>query len=129
MKQLIIDRSRWRTGGANYNETHGSTYLLNSKGYMCCLGFYCLQLGELTENEIRGIGFPEDIRSDNLNDNMFHLIRKDNIIYGDTWFTTTAANINDDSTLDNAEREENIIEHFKQIDVDVIFTGEYNHKL
>lgn len=47
---LIIDRSKWRTGGdlahVNDNQTgKGYTALYNKQGFMCCLGFRCNQMG------------------------------------------------------------------------------------
>jgi len=128
MKQLIIDRSKWRTGGDDFDETHGETHLLNHRGNMCCLGFYCLQIGEISKNEILGIGLPEDLNVvDVYNDAMLKLVHKVNL--RNTDFTSRAISINDAKVLSNEQREKEIIEHFKQIDVDVIFTGEYNHKL
>ena len=126
MKQLIIDRSKWRTGGADFNETHGDTNLLNGKGNMCCLGFYCLQLGEMNEYEILGIGLPEDLdfHKDDIGDNMFHLIHEDN--FRNTVFTSEAIDINDAKLLTNEQREKAIEEHFKKIDVEVVFTNDYN---
>lgn len=40
MKHLTIVRDRWARGGEN-----GCSMLLNSKGAMCCLGFYAKKLG------------------------------------------------------------------------------------
>lgn len=125
MKQLIIDRSKWRTGGIAYDETHGNTQLLNEQGYMCCLGFYCLQLGEVSKNEILGIGLPEDLNNVNVYDDaMLHLVNEDDL--RNTHFTHRAIDINDSEELTNEERENNIQEHFKQIDVEVMFTNDYN---
>lgn len=124
MKQLIIDRSKWRTGGIAYDETHGDTSLLNEKGNMCCLGFYCLQIGEISKNEILEIALPEDLNNVNVYDDaMLHLVNQDNL--RNTLFTTKAIDINDAEELTNEEREKNIQEHFKQIDVDVVFINDY----
>lgn len=124
MKTLTIDRSKWRTGGIAYDETHGSTQLLNEKGYMCCLGFYCLQLGEVSKNEILGIALPEELNNVNVYDDaMLHLVHENDL--RNTHFTEEAINMNDSEELTNEEREKNIQEHFKRIDVDVVFTGEY----
>lgn len=61
MEKLIIDRSKWRTGHTAENATgQGFTALLNDQGFMCCLGFYSLACG-YTEEEIRGVGEPQDI--------------------------------------------------------------------
>lgn len=43
-KEIIIDRSKWRTGADSCNSTGtGSTLLLNDEGYKCCLGFVTQQ--------------------------------------------------------------------------------------
>lgn len=125
MKQLIIDRSQWRTGGDKWNWTHGETKLLNEKGNMCCLGFYCLQLGEISKNQILGISLPEDLNNVNVYDDaMLHLVYKNDL--RNTHFTEEAIDINDAEELTNEEREKEIIKHFKQIDVEVVFTNDYN---
>ena len=38
MKKLTIDRQRWVRGR---NKSYGNSGLLNEKGRMCCLGFWC----------------------------------------------------------------------------------------
>lgn len=47
MKKLILDYSKWRSGGSggSYKIGKGNTSLLNDQGYMCCLGQFALQLG------------------------------------------------------------------------------------
>lgn len=124
MKQLIIDRSKWRTGGRKYDASHGKTLLLNEEGNMCCLGFYCLQLGKLDENEIIDIGLPEDLVRGDLNADMLHLVHENDL--RNTIFTTKAIEINDAKLLTNEQREKAIQEHFKQIDLEVVFTNDYN---
>ena len=125
MKQLIIDRSKWRTGGIAYDETHGDTHLLNEKGNMCCLGFYCVQLVGINKRDIYEIAQPEDLNDVNVYDDaMLHLVNEDNL--RNTHFTEKAIDINDSEELTNEEREKNIQEHFKQIDVEVMFTNDYN---
>ncbi len=39
MKQLIIDRKKWRTGGDSFEHRgiKGHTSLYNDRGYSCCL--------------------------------------------------------------------------------------------
>ena len=136
MKQLIIDRSQWRTGGDKWNWTHGETKLLNSIGYMCCLGFYCLQLGELTENEIKHKGDFGDFDSDeslftNSNMNKVAFVYDEDSEYRsimNTEFSEGAIEINDNQSINNYTREQKLIEHFKTIDVDVTFINEYNYE-
>lgn len=136
MKQLVIDRSKWRTGGNKWNGSHGTTALLNSIGYMCCLGFYCLQLGDLTEDKIKRKGDFGDFGSD---ESLFKNknIEKVAFVYDEnsedatimnTDFSDEAIEINDDGNIDSYTREQKLIEHFKTIDVDVTFINEYNYE-
>lgn len=120
MKPLIIDRSKWRTGGNKLNEQYGDTKLLNDKGFMCCLGFYCLQIGNKKTQDIEDIALPENL--DNY-DGIEALIN--NKTYYNSDFTETAIRINDSTETDNDLREHKIIEHFKEINVSVNFVGEY----
>lgn len=57
---LILDYSKWRSGGNLCNENgigKGTTLLLNEEGYMCCLGQFGLQLStKITEEDINGMG-------------------------------------------------------------------------
>ena len=135
MKQLIINRSKWRTGGNKWNGSHGKTALLNSIGYMCCLGFYCLQLGDLTEDKIKRKGDFGDFDSDeslftNSNMNKVAFVYDEDSEYRsimNTEFSEGAIEINDNQSIDNYTREQKLIEHFKTIDVEVVFTNEYNY--
>ena len=126
MKQLIIDRSKWRTGGSAYDETHGYTQLLNEKGNMCCLGFYCLQIGGIHKKDIYENAQPDELNSAAIihNDEMLHLVVDEEHLMN-SYFTSRAIVINDDEELTNEEREIFIQEHFKQIDVEVVFTNDY----
>ena len=61
---LIINRARWRTGGMEDDSTGKSyTALLNDKGYMCCLGFRCEQMG-IPKKDLLGLSSPEDLSDD-----------------------------------------------------------------
>jgi hypothetical protein len=134
MKTLTIDRSKWRTGGDDLIEPRETmmarTMLLNEKGQMCCLGFYSKQLGGLSDEEILNIDAPNTLAErcgyDRMNDDMMRLVKK-GYEFGveHTSFTIEAITINDNERIENDEREEEIIQHFKRIDVDVVFTGEY----
>jgi hypothetical protein len=119
MKQLVIDRSKWRNGGNEYDKHYGDTQLLNEQGFMCCLGFYCLQIGGKTPYEIIGIPQPEDV---DLHDGLGYLT---NDLGRNTCFTDDAIKINDNECIDNDMREHQIKEHFKMIDVEVTFMGDY----
>lgn len=62
-----INRKTWRCGreGARYHKRgSGYTRLLNTEGYMCCLGQICLQLG-LKRPDILGVASPDSLSSNN----------------------------------------------------------------
>lgn len=54
--KLTIDRSKWARRGLN-----GYSQLLNSKGAMCCLGFYTKACGA-TDQQLRGIPGPASLK-------------------------------------------------------------------
>jgi hypothetical protein len=118
---LIIDRSKWRTGGdiGTNNETgKGATALLNKQGFMCCLGFRCNQMG-IPKRLLLNMGTPEDIQDWNIPDLVDEEDGKD------TTFVRDAVEINDDYSLTSKEREKKIIEHFATKDIKVEFVGSY----
>jgi hypothetical protein len=123
MQELIIDRSKWRTGGSGFahalDDIYGTTYLLNPKGFMCCLGFFCLQIENRTPDEILGV--PDPVGLDNIT-------RGSNLI-GDDGFNkpwvSSAININDGGGLSKETREERIQSIFKENGFDVKFINKY----
>ncbi len=128
MQQLIIDRKKWRTGGdsVELRRLKGPTSLYNDMGYSCCLGFYCRKIGGIRNNVLLDVGSP-----DNLNIKDFTkielLVSRDSRdeVYSDSVFSQEAIDINDDPDLSNEERESAIIEHFKKVDIEVIFKNKY----
>lgn len=133
MQQLIIDRSKWRTGRVYLDngslKKYGSTLLLNRQGYMCCLGFYCEQLVGIPKNGLLGVPSPEELNIDDIH-NIELLVTKiddyeDGYTLVPTGFTTDAIEINDSISLSSKDREDQIVNHFKKIDVEVIFEKEY----
>jgi hypothetical protein len=135
MKTLTIDRSKWRTGGDDFIEPQkdlGRTMLLNDKGQMCCLGFYSKQLGGLSDEEILNIDAPSTLAErcgyGRMNGDMLRLVKNDfcgEFKTENTSFAEEAIAINDNERIENDVREIEIIQHFKRIGVDVVFTGEY----
>lgn len=122
---LIIDRSKWRTGGTSYeNQTGiGDTLLLNKEGFQCCLGFRCEQMGVMRKDLLRK-AYPKDLSDkydipDLINSNP----RYDNC---NNSFVNEAVTINDNGSIGSKKREKMIKEHFKRIDVTVEFIGEYD---
>jgi hypothetical protein len=122
MKKLVIDRSKWRTGGGGYNFTYGETKLLNDMGYMCCLGFYCVQIGNKTKNEIYGITCPSHLDSF---EGVEELVKDGNHLNDtNSDFSESAIYIND-SDISNEERERQLKELFKKNGVDLKFVGKH----
>ena len=121
---LIIDRSKWRTGGdfSNNATGKGDTHLLNKQGFMCCLGFRCNQMG-IPKKDLLDQPTPEHLaESYDIPD----LIKGDDYDgWQDTKFTNEAIRINDDNCITSKEREKAIKEHFATIGVTVQFKGEY----
>lgn len=124
---LIIDRAKWRTGHYSDNRTgRGDTQLLNDEGYMCCLGFRCLQMG-VPEDELLNVTSPGDLgRKWQVPD---LVLKKPKINGGhkdyDTDFSYEAMDINDDIHLTPKEREQKIIKHFAKKNIIVEFVGKY----
>jgi hypothetical protein len=118
---LIIDRSRWRTGGLynGKNQTgFGGTFLLNSEGFMCCLGFRCHQMG-IPKKDLLDKQTPLSIATDWDIPDLIDSYGKNSA------FTAKAVKINDDNSLTSEEREKRITEHFATIGVTVEFKGKY----
>jgi len=125
MEKLIIDRSKWRTGGNSSSENmtgKGDTLLLNPQGFMCCLGFEALRRGK-EPDEILNCAEPHDVGAIPF----LSLPDEDGEEYGysDTAFTSQAIRINDDDNITPEEREQKITTKFKEINVEVEFIGEY----
>lgn len=122
MEKLIIDRSKWRTGGnGKYATGMGSTFLVNDQGYMCCLGFMCVEMG-VEKNSCSRIGLPEDLEPiDCIKIPLLvHSVAKSN-----TEFACKAIEINDDNDISSHEREEQLTEHFSNHGIQVEFINEY----
>lgn len=119
---LIIDRAKWRTGGTPIQHVYSTgksyTALLNDKGYMCCLGFRCEQMG-IPKEDLLGHTTPEDLSDDW---DIADLIDKPG---GNSNFTRIAMKKNDNITINSKEREKEIKKHFATIGVTVEFTGRY----
>lgn len=118
---LTINRAKWRTGdGSISNRTgKGFTKLLNTQGYMCCLGFRCNQMG-IPKSELLGIFMP---------DGLSHKYEIPDLIIkngNSSNFSITASNINDNEDITPEEKEKLITKHFAEKNIKVIFKGKYN---
>jgi hypothetical protein len=124
--KVVIDRSKWRTGGDNgYLLTgKGETMLLNDEGYMCCLGFVCKAANP--ELDIRGHYYPKTLKDivPGINEKPHPYSGEK---YIDTLLACRAATINDDTNmvLVTKEKEATLIKLFKDTQYELEFVGEY----
>ena len=123
---LIIDRSKWRTGSDGPHHTgKGDTQLLNKQGFMCCLGFRCNQMG-IPKKDLLNKAEPEDLANIYTIPDLVeeeHWFEK--ILTQNSDFGREAIMINDNEEITKEERERLIKEHFKKINVKVIFKNKY----
>lgn len=65
MNKLVLDYSKWRCGGDGDGVNklgEGTTQLLNTDGFLCCLGQFSLQLEPtLNKYTMSGLGEPVDL--------------------------------------------------------------------
>lgn len=132
MEKFIIDRSIWRTGGEEKKNNSvytgkGPTQLLNSDGFMCCLGMMCEQMG-VPRNHLFDISLPEDVlglaKFESINN---FLVYKSDVReeYSNTLFACVAMNINDDEYITSEEREAKLKEHFATKGIEIEFINDY----
>jgi len=124
--QFEIDRSKWRFA----NHGNGITNLLNSYGYMCCLGFLGRACG-IKDSELSQVGKPSQV--DDEWKKLFPIeFQKYTVIPGmEESIQSTLIEINDhlSNNIINTreERESWLIAGFKyMLSIDVTFTGCYN---
>ena len=99
MKTLTLDVNKWRCGAnGGYKLGEGDTELLNSEGFMCCLGQFASQLNPIIKTEdLLYIGEPSDI-----NYEIVDLNKKtgfENMCNTDLSFKAIDINDNDDTTV------------------------------
>jgi hypothetical protein len=125
MKVLIIARSKWRRGGAVDDKAGvnkdglGLTYLLNSQGYMCCLGFDALACGLSTE-QILNRTCPDSLTLDGIPDEYLNRTEHESPSHP----VRRAIEINDACNLSDQEREAQLIPILKELGWDdVVFVN------
>lgn len=122
MKKLILDYSKWRCGDDSDNQLGtGQTALLNSDGFMCCLGQFSLQLNpNLKEKDILEFAEPQELK---IEIDMLSEVDEDEFVfYKATKLTTDAIGINDDRRTTPAKKIEQLKELFltKNCEIEVI---------
>lgn len=94
LKSFTVERSSWMRG-----TSRGLLRGLN--GLMCCLGFYCLAAG-CSEDDIEEMEYPSDVG--------IEFYRQAHI-----------AQVNDDTEIDDCEREAKLTERFGKAGIEVKF--------
>lgn len=118
--RVVIDRAKWRTGDIGPNKTGaGGTYLKNSEGYKCCLGFICEAVKP--ELDFLLVAQPGDLTSPVEGLNMLECAENDR--YWNTQLSLKAMNINDDGSLLLFERELKLQELFKDSPYELEFVN------
>ena len=120
MKTLVINRNKWKRGG---NIGKGETQLLNTEGYMCCLGFHALQFTKAVKKDILECGNPYSVKC-----NMGNTILLNDPDH-DSDFTGDAITINDDNTISEKVREERLTKLFRTKRYDIKFTGKKEYSV
>ena len=126
--KVVINRSKWRTGGHSAVSTGvGDTLLLNAEGYMCCLGFCCKALG-LADKAIFDTAVPQHaITVDECGKPGFKdLTMCINSSVVSTPLVGNAIFINDSTRLIPEEKEAKLQELFKDSDLELSFEGNYS---
>ena len=116
--EVVIDRSKWRTGYCGKNRTgEGDIRLLNNEGYKCCLGFICGRL----KKGIKDFFAPNEL--DYVVKDLSHK-DIDGCIY-DTDLTEKAIEINDNSDTTPQEKEKELKKLFKNSVYKLKFVGRF----
>lgn len=103
-KTFLVERSTWGTG-------RDGKKLLTMEGNMCCLGFVCHQAG-VRKSKLKDMDFPENLIGD-LDAVSFLLKEVKGNLVNRKW-VERAAQINDDTDIEDDEREKKLISIFKK---------------
>lgn len=129
--KFVVNRSKWRAGGWKENAIgEGPTSLRNSEGFMCCLGHCALQLGAKPK-EIIECAMPNEIADKNGEYKILPIITTK--VSGQEYaeyssLSEQAAEINDDDTLTQVQRERKLKSLFSKFKHELEFVG-VAHKL
>jgi hypothetical protein len=119
VKSFTIDRATWLHG-----EGSDDSYLLRpADGKMCCLGHYLKAVG-IEEEAITSVDTPSNLPVEVLNEIPSWLLHENRIhVSSECQYLMKD---NDDTTDSRNEKEANIIAGFKEVGIDVSFTGRYS---
>lgn len=119
-KEIIIDRSQWRTGSNGPHATgKGKALLCNDLGFKCCLGFITIANGvDCTPTDRDGFSMP--MYTGEVIPGLTDLID----VVRDTELSEQAAKINDEPSTTLEEKEKLLTELFKDSEYELKFVGE-----
>jgi len=115
--KFTIDRSKWRIGVAYREATgKGATLLLNTEGFMCCLG-QCMEQEGIRKGLLLDTCAPKELRVESI-----FIDEKG----ANSLIANEAISINDDhkSIKTVQEKEESLIELFAKHGHEIKFVGE-----
>lgn len=110
-KQIIIDRSKWKTGVCGI----GDTQLLNDNGFKCCLGFITIANKKRAKNLAMPASTNCVIPDLSYKDDTGHIIN--------TKLAYQAAGINDNQSTSLQEKEKALQKLFKKSKYKLKFIG------
>lgn len=110
--KFVIDFKKWRAGGDNENKIgNGSTKLLNSLGFMCCLGQVSCQLGT-SKNSILSVAAPCNVISNKAYKKISGVLLDKHDCH--TKLAREAIIINDNETISPVMRMKSLVKLFKK---------------
>jgi len=131
---FVIDRAKWRCGAyGKHQHGIGPTYMLNTAGYMCCLGQICQQLGCERSHLINCDG-PANVAC-RIHDGaamniLLYKSKFQNLFFTAdgriSGFTHTMMQINDDSLLTDNRREDELKQVCIEYGHTIEFIGEFD---
>ena len=120
-KRLVIDRRKWLRNTQRKEDF--DSCLLNSRGKMCCLGFYAKQFCGATDKKLLDKTTPETVPTLPWDEQL--LVREDHVgryTPYNTPLTDNLMDVNDSNLTYGPSRELTIKELFKQMGIQVVFT-------
>ena len=124
MTKFTVDRQTWLRG-------RGQGTLRSESGEMCCLGFFCNQIGGVSLKSLMRFTYPASlVNANRLTDEekkKIGVLLEDNTGYAgyafDSLLGTNAARINDNINIDDGERESQLTALFAEEGFEVEFVN------
>jgi hypothetical protein len=122
-KSFTIDRAKWLQGGLAKRDPKKFSTLRNSKGEMCCLGFYSKACGA---TGLTDMGLPNELAPSERKK-----LHQDLFKTGFDGYVTIsklcgeAVEANDDEHLSDTRREQRVTARFAKLGIKVKFKGKY----